>query len=199
MIQSNNSFEDSHECSSDSDSCPVRRAVLESSLLFGSALPIRSSVPQQPHQQQVATAQGAPQQHHPYYLLIVTAEGCPACSSFKEKTLPRLEQELVSKNYGIEKIHLPSTSAAIPDSYPTCLESFVVFFPSIILVQGRSWERTRSDRTARIGARVFNTIKVDDRIVPRTKETKVQATTLPNIKNWISSIVDQDVSLSMQL
>lgn len=134
----------------------------------------------------------------PYYVVIVTAENCPACAKFKVNTLPTLLEDLSKKNYGVEHIHLPSTSATMPSQYPRMLETYVVFFPSIILVQGRSWERARVDRNAKIGARVFNTTKSVNGVVPRVKGSSLP-TNSSNIKAWISSIVDQDVSLSMQL
>lgn len=135
---------------------------------------------------------------HSYYLVIVTAENCPACSNFKQNTMERLVADLKAKNYGIEHIHLPSTSASIPSSYPTMLESLVIFFPSLILVQGKSWEAAKRRPNERFGARVFNTVRTSRGIEPRPKSS-AQPTNVSSIKAWISSIVDQDVSLSMQL
>lgn len=188
--------------------------ALDDSLSIGYALPVvpfqqRFAVTLPPNQSVVGAAAptsnisgAAPltstNNNYKYYMVIVTAEDCPACSNFKQKTLDRLLAELQVKNYGVEHIHLPSTSADLPTQYPSMLESLVVFFPCLILVQGKSWESAKRNRNERFGARVFNTVRTARGIEPRPKSSALP-TTPGSIKAWISSIVDQDVSLSMQL
>lgn len=151
-----------------------------------------------PLRNSVAAARPSVPATYPYVIVIVMAQGCPACEKFKSTTLQPLLGSFNKKGYGVEQIMLDSTDSPIPSTYPSALDRFVQFFPCVILMQGKSWSSAMTNRSGPLSGRVFNAKKQGNRFVAVDKSQK-QTLTASNVLGWISSIVDQDVSLSMQL
>ena len=127
-------------------------------------------------------------------LIFVTAKDCSACVHYKDRYWNTTESELVTKYEGklelikivLENKHRPQPD---PNNYPADLRRFVRWFPTFILIEGKSWQNadpkiTGSNRGSRLEGAVYYGQFVND-IIKQGSNIPI-----PNSKHlipWIES------------
>lgn len=125
-----------------------------------------------------------------FYMVIITATGCPACDKFKSE-LENLQNAIKQlPNVKIVLINLPSLNADLPSALPENLRKAVVAFPTIILVKAPSLNA--STPFGPTNARVFGYIYPisGGKFIKNTEMTAARNST--NIMKWAQYVVSDE-------
>jgi hypothetical protein len=113
-------------------------------------------------------------------LIIVTANNCSSCARFEPFWVNSIKAKLyntglirVPIEIKVSKIGLP-----VPIQYPKDLNRYVGFYPSLILVTGRSWNNAMAKRELMLEAMVFNGAFVNGRMVPVDEKASLNESVL---------------------
>ena len=114
-------------------------------------------------------------------LLLITAATCPACVGFKNNVWPQAKSRLESTGkVRIEEANLPSMDKSHLAKYPSDLQRFVTWFPTLILVSPESWQRRTN-----LDASVFNGSFVNG-IMTHGRDKAPYPTTAQGIMDWVN-------------
>lgn len=74
--------------------------------------------------------------------VVITAENCGHCKSFKNGPWPDTKAALESMGtVRVVHIELAAMGDALPPQYPSTLQTYIRGFPTLLLVSGESWNR----------------------------------------------------------
>jgi len=123
-------------------------------------------------------------------LVIVTANGCGACTQFKKNNLDKLKKELQQSGVvRVEHIDVPAIGAPVPEGYPTQLNSWIRWYPTLILVNGKDWnEKCANVSNSSPPIEVFNGVVVDGKIDMARDSRK----NYDELLNWIKDNIDNN-------
>lgn len=126
-----------------------------------------------------------------FYLIVLTATGCPACDTFKRNELDNFQNALKQfSNVKIIFINLPSINADIPTTLPENLRKSVVAFPSFILVKAPIFNASTPFKPENV--RVFGYIYPIEgsKFIKNTEMTAARNTN--NLIKWIQYVVSDE-------
>ena len=119
----------------------------------------------------------------PVTLVFITAETCGACKNFKKRK-PDIVRAFSKSNVTIVDINLEDTKISnMPSGYPTNLNKFIGFFPTVLMVDTKEWkESVKGNKTLKnvqiLGGEIANNGRVE-------LVNTIYQTTAKGIKNWV--------------
>jgi hypothetical protein len=115
-------------------------------------------------------------------LVVVTAEGCPACASFFSHVWPELESKIQSLN-----VQVLMVSSSQLNQFRSDLSSFVGWFPTLLMFSASSWNNTEEHLVGSIYGGYFD----DNEKRPKITDFKLS---VDSMFSWISSKANELVS-----
>jgi len=114
-----------------------------------------------------------------YYLVVVTAVGCGACNAFKENW-PSMRSKLQSF-IEIKEINQPRVTNVFDSKYPSGLDLYCLWFPTLLLVPKDDYDSMKVTR-----AYVFNGDIINGKA--KMKSNRMDLNFI-NISNWIQNTI----------
>jgi len=139
----------------------------------------QQNVVQQPYSRQNTVQQSIGQQEKPV-LVVITADTCGGCVMFKQRVWQQLKQRIQqSGKVQLVEINLPTVRDRIPSQYPTGLQKWVGWYPTLALFTPSSWKSG-----GQLQGSVFNGFLEGDKI-KMVPQNQARAMTVEDIMDWI--------------